>query len=119
MVKLMAMIKRKAGMDPEEFHAYWRDHHGPLVASTRSGAHAIRYEQHHRPLKDYRGPNDKGFDGVTIQWFESTEDFYASLSEPDYPLIEDDIAKFMDTSDLAWVLTDEVHLVVDGDVPPL
>ncbi|MHB1487214.1 MAG: EthD domain-containing protein [Acidimicrobiales bacterium] len=118
MVKLVAMIKRKAGMAPEEFHSYWRDHHGPLVASTKSGAHAVRYEQHHRPLSDYRGAGDTGYDGVTIQWFTTSEDFHASLSEPDYPLIEADIAKFIDTSDLAWVLTEEPHVVVDGDVRP-
>lgn len=118
MIKLVAMIKRKPGMSPEEFHRYWRNEHGPLVASTRSGAHAVRYEQNHRPLSDYRGDSDNGYDGVTIQWFCSTEDFYASLAEPDYPLIEADIARFIDTSDLAWVLTEEPYVLVDGGVRP-
>ncbi|MGH9307472.1 MAG: EthD domain-containing protein [Acidimicrobiales bacterium] len=117
MIKLVAMIKRKKGMTPEAFHRYWRDEHGPLVASTRSGSHALRYEQNHRPLHDYRGDQDTGYDGVTVQWFESTQDFYASLGEPDYPLIEADIAKFIDTSAMAWVLTEEAEVVVAGPGP--
>ena len=64
-VKMICMIKRKPGMSVEEFHRYWREVHGPLVASTRSGRHASRYEQNHRPLADYRDDDDRrGWDGV-------------------------------------------------------
>ena len=84
MVKLTCLIRRKAGMSPEEFHAYWRDHHGPLVLSTQSGSHVLRYEQHHRALSDY-GPDDDGqYDGVTEQWFESMDEYQAHIAEKDF-----------------------------------
>ena len=56
MVKLTCLIRRKDGMSPEEFHTYWRDHHGPLVMSTQSGSHVLRYEQHHRSARATTGP---------------------------------------------------------------
>jgi uncharacterized protein (TIGR02118 family) len=110
------MIKRKPGMDPAEFHDYWRQKHGPLVASTRSGQHAVRYEQNHRPLADYGRPGTTDYDGVTEQWFVSLDDFYASLTEDDYRLIDEDMRKFIDVSSLAWLMTDEPDVIIDGPV---
>jgi len=112
MIKLVSWFKRKQGMTPAEFHTYWRGRHGPLVMSTRSGRHALRYEQNHRVLSTYRGDDDRdGYDGVTEQWFESVEDFYASLQEDDYHLIEEDVAKFIDPASIQFVLTDEPEIV--------
>jgi uncharacterized protein (TIGR02118 family) len=115
MVKLICFVKRKPGMSPEDFHRYWRERHGPLVASTKSGSYARRYEQNHRALSDY-GPDDDGYDGVTEQWFESREAFLQSIQEDDYRLIDDDMKEFLDTSALVWMLTDEVAVIVDGEV---
>ena len=98
-------------MSPEEFHAYWRDHHGPLIATTRSGSHVRRYEQHVRA--DYRpGRPDDGWDGVTEQWFDSVEDFYASLAEDDYHLIDEDTRRFLDVERLQFILTEEPRVVI-------
>jgi uncharacterized protein (TIGR02118 family) len=110
MIKLICFLKRKPGMTPEEFHAYWRDHHGPLVMSTKSGSHVRRYEQNARPLDSYR-PGDDGWDGVTEQWFDSVADFYASLREEDYKLIEEDTHRFLDVPSLQVVLTDDARVV--------
>ncbi len=112
MIKLICMLKRKEGMSPEDFHAYWRDQHGPLVMSTRSGSWVRRYEQNHRPLSDYRADDDRrGWDGVTIQWYDSIEGFYASVREDDFPLIDEDQRKFLDVSALQFILTDEAEEV--------
>ena len=112
MVKLICFLKRKPGMTPEEFHAYWRDHHGPLVASTRSARHVLRYEQNPRALDDYK-PGDTGWDGVTEQWFESTEAFYASLQEDDYQLIDADTREFLDVDALQFVITEEPRVIIE------
>jgi uncharacterized protein (TIGR02118 family) len=113
-VKLFAVLKRRPGMSPEEFHAYWRDVHGPLVARTRSGQHALRYEQHHRPLDDYARTGGPDYDGVTVQWYASREDFDASVREPDYAEIGADLVNFLDLSALVWTVTDEPELVEFG-----
>jgi uncharacterized protein (TIGR02118 family) len=107
-VKLVCLLKRKPGMTPEEFQTYWRDVHGPLVASTRSASHVRRYEQHPAATP----PGDDGWDGVTIQWFDSVDGFYASLREDDYKLIDEDTRRFLDVDRLQFVLTEEPRVVM-------
>ena len=86
MIQLTCLLKRKEGMSPAEFQAYWRDHHGPLIANGRCGTHVLRYEQHPRPLDDYRGDDDRrGYDGVTVQWFASMDEYHAHMQEEDFP----------------------------------
>ena len=99
-------------MSPEEFQRYWRDVHGPLIASTRSGGHVLRYEQCPRvPSPNDPTFSDDGYDGVTIQWFASEAEFHASLAEDDYSLIDADLPKFLDVAALGFVLADEPHVV--------
>jgi len=109
MVKLICFVRRKPGMAAEEFHRYWREVHGPLVASTKSGGHALRYEQNHRVREHW---DQQGYDGVTEQWFRSVDDFFASLQEDDYHLIEEDIAKFIDVDGLEWMIAEEPEVIV-------
>jgi len=98
----------------EEFHTYWRDRHGPLVISTRSGSHVLRYEQHHRALSDY-GPEDDGqYDGVTEQWFESMEEYRAHIAEKDFADVWADLPKFLDVDRLAFVVTEEPVVILAG-----
>ena len=116
MVKLICFLKRKPGMTPEAFHEYWRQQHGPLVASTNSGKYIVRYEQNHRPVEDYRRTGASEYDGVTEQWFRSLDDFNKSLAEEDYRLIAEDIPKFLDTGALVWIMTEEPEVVIDRPV---
>lgn len=101
-------------MSPEDFHAYWRDHHGPLVLSTRSGSHMVRYEQHHRALADYGVGDDGAYDGVTVQWFASMEEYKAHIAEEDFAAVWADLPRFLDVDRLAYVLTEETVVVRDG-----
>lgn len=117
MVRLTCLVRRKPGMTPAEFHRYWAEVHGPLVAATKSGSYALRYEQHHRPLSDYASDDEPGYDGVTLQWFESKEAFLQSIREDDYRLIDEDMRNFLDLDAIQFVLTEEPVIVVDGDVP--
>ena len=91
MVRLTCLLRRKDGLTPAEFHAHWHDVHGPLITASKSGSHVVRYEQHPRPLDDYSGDDDAGFDGVTVQWFENMDAYRAHMAEPDFPEIWTDI----------------------------
>jgi uncharacterized protein (TIGR02118 family) len=117
MVKLTCLVRRRPGMSPEEFHTYWRDHHGPLVASTASGSHVIRYVQHHRSLGDYSREDDSGYDGVTEQWFASMDEYRAHIAEPDFAKVWADVESFLDVDRLFFVLTEEPVVIVPGDSP--
>jgi uncharacterized protein (TIGR02118 family) len=114
MVRLTCLLRRKDGLTPAEFHSYWREVHGPLITSSKSGSHVVRYEQHPRPLDDYNGDDDAGFDGVTVQWFESMDEYRAHMAEPDFPDIWSDIGNFLDTDQLHFIVTEHPRLVM-GD----
>jgi len=86
-----------------------------LIAASLSGTHVLRYEQHPRPLSDYSGDDDPGFDGVTVQWFESMDSYNAHMSEPDFQEIWKDIERFLDTDKLHFVLTEHPHVVMGDD----
>lgn len=117
MIKLTCLLKRKEGLTPAEFQDYWKNNHGPLVARTKAGQHALRYEQNPRPLDDYRSDDDRsGYDGCTVQWFASMGSYNAHMQEEDFPLIFEDIAKFLDTDHLELVLTEEPRIIMDGEV---
>jgi uncharacterized protein (TIGR02118 family) len=116
MIKLTCLVRRKDGMSPEDFHAYWRDRHGPLVASTQSGSHVLRYEQHHRPLDDYTDKDDGGYDGVTVQLFASMEEYHAHTTEKDFADVWADLPRFLNVERLAFVLTEEPVVIMEG--PP-
>ena len=105
-------------MSPEEFHLYWREHHGPLVASTRSGSHVVRYEQHHRAMSAYGPEDDDGYDGVTEQWFASMREYEAHIAEQDFASVWADLKNFLDVERLEFVLTEETVVVMPGDFSP-
>jgi uncharacterized protein (TIGR02118 family) len=113
MVKLTCLLKRKPGMSPEAFHEYWRNHHGPLIVGSRSGSHVLRYEQNPRGLDDYRDGDDTGYDGVTVQWFASMDEYRAHMAEDDFPLVMADLDNFLDVDHLEFVVTEEPLVVID------
>ena len=112
MVRLTCLLRRKEGLTPAEFHAHWREVHGPLIARSASGRHVVRYEQHPRPLEDYEGDADPGFDGVTVQWFDSMDAYRAHMREADFGDIWADIEQFLDTDKLHFVVTEHPRLVM-------
>jgi uncharacterized protein (TIGR02118 family) len=76
MYTAVIMLKRKNGMTREEFLAYYRDRHGPLMAKLMGGKGLISYEQF--PVdKDVDGgmyvSEDADWDAVSIYTFESKE----------------------------------------------
>jgi uncharacterized protein (TIGR02118 family) len=114
MIRLTCMLARKPGLTPAEFHHHWTTVHGPLIAQSQSGKHVLRYEQHPRPLSDYSGDDDHGFDGVTVQWFADMDSYRAHMAEPDFGDIWADIERFLDTERLHFVLTEHPRVVMGG-----
>jgi len=74
MIKLLAFIRRRPGMEPDEFHAYWRDVHAPRFAESAAlRPYLRRYELNHRLPGDYARERHPGevagpqWDGVAVQ----------------------------------------------------
>lgn len=82
MIRLVQLIRRKAGMTPAEFNRYWRDEHGPLVAYHQTRLDILRYVQTHREpaasdaeiqASSKRGGLESPYDGVAELWFTSEQ----------------------------------------------
>ncbi len=112
----MCFIKRKPGLSIAAFRDHWLNQHGPLIDSLPDfRRHIVRYEQNCRLDVDYERDREVGFDGVTVQWFESRRDFYAFAMEPTYKdTIYIDEDKFLDRSGISFLLTEEPDVVIDG-----
>jgi EthD domain len=89
MVDIVFLLRRKPEMHVEEFHRYWREDHGPLVASQADALGIKRYVQLHTvdtPLNEVvrasRGCEPMHFDGVALVSFESLDALADSVSTP-------------------------------------
>lgn len=76
MIKLTFCLTRRSELTREAFQAYWRDTHGPLVASVKDVLRIRRYVQMHsapddlsEPLRGQRG-GPAGYDGVAELWWD-------------------------------------------------
>ena len=115
MVKLVCFLKRKEGLSLDEFYEHWFGHHAPLIRSTPELArHVLRYEQHKR-VTEPAWCGTEGYDGITVQWFESVDEFVAFTAEPKYAeLIEPDEKAFLDRDAFVWMITEEPVVAMDG-----
>ena len=112
MVKFIICAKRKAGMTREEFSAYWRNQHGPLVRSVPEFMrHVRKYVQCHIVPGALAFGREAGYDGVAELWFDSPEEIRRAFNEPKYlEIIRPDELKFVDISDCPSFITEEVPM---------
>jgi len=108
MLRLTFLLRRKADIEPEEFYRYWREEHGPLVASHAQRLGMLRYVQvhtlHDEPRNEAmaaaRGGMESIYDGVAEVWFENREALVAAMGSEQgaragAELVEDE-ARFID-----------------------
>ena len=77
MVVITFLLRRRTDLSSEEFHAYWRDQHGPLVASHAEALGIRRYVQLHTldsllgaAIAEGRRCEDTDWDGVALISFD-------------------------------------------------
>jgi uncharacterized protein (TIGR02118 family) len=108
MIKLTFCLTRLPQLTRDDFQKYWRETHGPLVASVKDTLRIRRYVQMHSlPLEASAGIREtrggpEGYDGVAELWWDSLEDMGATLGDPKAAeagrmLLEDE-RKFIDLS---------------------
>jgi hypothetical protein len=126
MIRLTAMLRRNPALSATEFHARWRDVHADVIRTTPGiGEHVARYEQHPRlgagdgangaGVGPDRWTGSDGFDGVTVQWYRSLDDFEAMLRAPAYhEVVAPDERRLLDLDGSVYLLTDEPRIVIPG-----
>jgi EthD domain len=115
MIRLTAMLRRNPALSAEEFQAQWRDVHAAKILSVPGVRdRLVRYEQH--PRLD-TGPGGwagtEGFDGVTMQWYPSLDDFTAMTLDPGYQeTVASDERQLLDLAGGVYLLTDEPRIIL-------
>lgn len=87
MIRLVFLLRRRPSMTLDAFQQYWRDEHGPLVASFARHIGALRYTQSHRlddpmnaSMHQARGGMEPEYDGVAELWWDSEDALGAALA---------------------------------------
>jgi len=113
MIKVIACINRKPGMEVEAFQDYWLNQHPKLVTGLPG---VRRYVQSHARPSGYRGGRELVHDGIAELWFDDTDSLRRLNDSDAYKAVLADEAKFIDPATRVFLLTDE-HVIVDGPVP--
>lgn len=121
MIKLLCFLKRNPKLTRAQFHDHWANVHGPLFANTPElSRYVARYEQNPRSEGDYmRDPEtlpyeEQGFDGVTVMWYDSIEQFKAMVEDPVYQeKVMPDEAYLLGESPTSWIIAGEENVIID------
>ena len=122
MVVITFLLQRRPDMSSTEFHRYWREQHGPLVASHAHTLGIRRYSQLHATdsptgaaIAQSRGCRPAEWDGIALVWFDSEDALVAAGATPEgqaagIELLEDE-RRFIDLPRCQLFLSDD-HSVV-------
>jgi uncharacterized protein (TIGR02118 family) len=88
-IKLVFSLRRRPDLTRDEFQAYWRDVHAPLVARHAGVLRIRRYVQTHARASEVaaaqsaaRGSEPDVYDGQAELWWDSLDDVVAAVSTP-------------------------------------
>lgn len=130
-IRLVFLLRRQPQLSLADFHAYWLDQHGPLVASHGEALGIVRYTQTHRldepgnaRMAEARGGMEPPYDGVAELWWPSEEAVAAAGATPEgrragRALLEDE-ARFIDLpSSPLWLAVEHPQVEPAGGDEPV
>jgi uncharacterized protein (TIGR02118 family) len=123
MIKIVFCLRRRADLSREEFQAYWRTNHAPLVRSHADALGIRRYVQVHS-IDDaisaaVAGPrhSPEPFDGVAEVWLDSLDALMAAgtseAGRAAAAALLDDERRFIDLERSPMFLAEE-HVFIEG-----
>lgn len=89
MIRLVHLLKHAPDIGLQQFSDYWRDEHGPLVASHQARLGLLRHVQTHRDLSGQdldlkagkvRGGVEPPYDGIAEYWWASEQELRTALA---------------------------------------
>ena len=107
-VRFIRFMKRRPGLSPEEFQAYWRDTYGPLVDALPGLG---RYVQYHARLGGYKGGREPAVDGVDATWFADVDALRRALASPASAAMRAAEPAFLAPGDPPGIATRELLLI--------
>jgi uncharacterized protein (TIGR02118 family) len=107
-VKAIVLAKRKPGLSVEEFQAYWRDTHAPLVPKTPG---LRRYVQCHLVPEMYAN-GEPAYDGVAELTWPDLASFEAGWRSEEMQVEQfTDVRNFIDLKKICGLLAKEVRII--------
>jgi uncharacterized protein (TIGR02118 family) len=116
------LLRRRPDLSAVAFHKYWRERHGPLVASKASVLGIRRYMQLHATdsavgtaIAESRGCAPHEWDGIALVWFDSEQQLgraaeTAEGQEAAAALLEDE-RQFLDLAHCELFISEDHTLV--------
>jgi uncharacterized protein (TIGR02118 family) len=104
-IKLMTTVCKRQDWTDEQFFAYWRERHSPLVERLPG---LRRYVVNMAQVHPDRPATVHGFAEL---WFDSLEDAAAAIASPEGVAAREDVAVFSDPERNQGVFVDEVVLI--------
>jgi len=112
-IKLTAFLTRRPDLSQEEFSAYWRDKHAPLVQSLAPFKLLVRRYVQQRPAEGV--PNRlplAPYDGIAEIWFDNLSDVFELIgSEQFLSAVTKDEENFLDRSRREIFISHETALI--------
>jgi uncharacterized protein (TIGR02118 family) len=115
-IKLTAFLTRKPGLSQEQFSAYWRDKHAPLVQSLAPFKSLVRRYVQQRPAE---GVPDRlplaPYDGIAEIWFDNLSDAFALIGNEDFlSVVTKDEENFLDRSRREIFISQETAMILQN-----
>ena len=107
-VKSISLLQFKAGLDPAQGQAYWRDTHGPIAAEIET---LRRYVQCPVRLGAYGKAAPPAFDGLPMAWFDGVADMRQSAASEAYARTKADEVNFLEPGRIGSIITRE-HVII-------
>lgn len=109
MVKVIVLLSRREGMDPEAFARHARETHLPLVAAL-PGLRRLVFN-HVLPNPDPHAP-PPAYDAVSEDWFDSPEAVAMAFASPAGQAVLADSPNFLDLTRVHWLVVEEEEFPV-------
>ena len=122
MIKMVALMKRKAGISTDEFINYYENHHTRLFQDKLKGLGIVRYvRRYFTPIADPISGELRAsaFDGIMEVWFENEQSFHNWHRGPKDPnftqIVLEDEAKLFDKSQAFFNTVKECETPIPRD----
>jgi uncharacterized protein (TIGR02118 family) len=112
MLKIVTLMKRRAGLSVADFQHHLRTTYGPLAAK---GPRLRRYVQSCALPQGY-SKGELLFDAIGEMWFDSVDGYENYLGSPEFAAARADESTLLDTKRTV-VMPVDVHVIKDGRIP--
>jgi len=107
-VKRIRLFNRRQDLPFDEFQAYWRDQHGPLIATLPS---LDRYVQYHARPGGYAKGRQPAYDGFDIAWFDSADALREAVNSTVSDRDRSEQGSFLVTGDCPQIVAREYVII--------